>query len=84
MATVQVSNDWSTRVLDPHSTRGRGDPGLSRLQSFAQILGHVGRQLLGAVLLLFGGAMVFTLWLIPVGLPLMLFGLALLAAPQDV
>jgi hypothetical protein len=46
------------------------------------ILDGVGRlfqQGTGLVSLLFGGAMLFTFWLIPLGLPLLLLGLALVS-----
>jgi hypothetical protein len=36
--------------------------------------------LLGVLLLVLGGALLLTLWLLPVGLPLALLGLALIAA----
>jgi hypothetical protein len=46
----------------------------------ARTLGRLGRVGLGLTLLLLGGAMVFTLVLMPVGLPLALLGVALVAA----
>jgi hypothetical protein len=46
-----------------------------------QTLGHLGQVLFGVLLLLVGGALLLTLWLLPVGLPLALLGLALIAAP---
>ena len=59
--------------------RGPGTPrpGPSVLQALA--VG--GRRLLGAVLLLLGILMMSTLVLLPVGLPLALFAVALIAAP---
>jgi hypothetical protein len=39
----------------------------------------LGIQLMGLMLLVVGVAMVFTLWLMPVGLPLAMFGTALIA-----
>jgi hypothetical protein len=44
------------------------------------LLGRLTCACLGAVLLLLGGGMVLTLLLLPFGLPLALFGLALLGA----
>ncbi|MGE3805432.1 MAG: hypothetical protein AB7K24_12225 [Gemmataceae bacterium] len=41
---------------------------------------QLGLWLLGVLSLLLGGALVLTLWLMPLGLPLALFGLALLAS----
>jgi hypothetical protein len=43
----------------------------------------VGQRLLGVVLLLLGILMMSTLLLLPVGLPLALFAVALVAAPDD-
>ena len=51
--------------------------------SFARILFDLGQGLLGALLLLVGIALTLTLWLLPVGLPLALFGCALIATPRD-
>jgi hypothetical protein len=47
-----------------------------------QTLGRLGRELLGLIILLTGVAMLFTLWLIPLGLPLALVGLAVLTCPR--
>jgi hypothetical protein len=52
--------------------------------SSAQILGHLVQVLLGLSLLVFGIGLVLTLVLMPIGLPLFLVGLALIAAPSDV
>ena len=52
----------------------------SATPSPAQDLGAV---LLGVLLLLLGSALILTLWLLPVGLPLALLGLALIVAPSD-
>jgi hypothetical protein len=46
-------------------------------------LAFVGRTLLGAVLLFLGILMIATLFLLPVGLPLALLGVALIAAPSS-
>jgi hypothetical protein len=48
-----------------------------------QDLGHLARVLLGVLLLLLGVALVLTLWLLPVGLPLALLGVALIEAPSN-
>jgi hypothetical protein len=47
------------------------------------MLADVGRRLLGAVLLLLGILMMSTLWLLPVGLPVALLAVALIAAPNS-
>ncbi|HMF19661.1 MAG TPA: hypothetical protein VKE98_20815 [Gemmataceae bacterium] len=46
---------------------------------FVASLGRLFQQGVGLASLVFGGAMLFTLWLIPLGLPLMLLGLALVS-----
>ena len=51
--------------------------------SLAQSLGHLSQVLLGVLLLVLGGALLLTLWLLPVGLPLALLGMALIAAPGN-
>jgi hypothetical protein len=42
-------------------------------------LAQMSQQFLGATLLLLGLALVSTLWLLPIGLPMMLVGVALIA-----
>jgi hypothetical protein len=51
--------------------------------SMALIAGHLGRLTMGFLLLLLGIVLTLTLWLMPVGLPLALLGIALVAAPSD-
>jgi hypothetical protein len=46
--------------------------------SLVPTLYRLGRELLGLILFLIGSAMLFTLWLIPLGLPVVLVGLALM------
>jgi hypothetical protein len=45
----------------------------------AHVLGRVFQQSAGLAGILAGSAMLFTLWLIPLGLPLLLLGLALVS-----
>ncbi len=52
--------------------------------SLKRTLAHFARVLLGLMFLVLGSALVFTLWLMPIGLPLALLGVALIAAPSDV
>ncbi len=82
MATVQSSNHRLARTLLRQAAVVERGPDLppARL-SLAQILGHLGQRLLGVTLLVLGVALVLTLVLMPVGLPLALLGVALLAAP---
>jgi hypothetical protein len=81
MATVQSSNGLAlrARLWDTAAYRGPGAPGPS--PAVARTLAIGGRRLLGAVFLLLGILMMSTLVLLPVGLPLALFAVALIAAP---
>ena len=84
MATIQLSKQMLARLLvrDPAIVaRARDVPSAST--SLAQALGHLSQVLLGVLLLLLGGALLLTLWLLPVGLPLALLGMALIAAPGN-
>lgn len=84
MATVQSSNHSLARVLVQHATVVERVPDIpSAGPSLMQDLGYLSRVLLGALLLPLGVALVFTLWLMPVGLPLALLGVALIAAPRN-
>jgi hypothetical protein len=67
-------------VRGPTVGAGAGDVP-SAGTSPAQALGDASRGLLGVLLLVVGGALLPTLWLLPVGLPLALLGAALIAAP---
>jgi len=82
MATIQTSKQLLARLL----VRDRAVVGPvpdvpAERPSLAQALGHLGQVLLGVLLLLLGCALLLTLWLLPVGLPLALLGMALIAAP---
>jgi hypothetical protein len=68
MATVQPPNRLALPAQLRHPAADRGP-------------GALGRRLLGAVLLLLGILMTSTLLLLPVGLPLALLAVALIAAP---
>jgi hypothetical protein len=50
-------------------------------RTLVENLGYLSRVLLGVLLLLFAGALTLTLVLLPIGLPLALVALALIAAP---
>ena len=81
MATVQ---SWKRLALRAQLQRAaavrRPDtPGPS--PSVLPTLAFAGRRLLGAVLLILGILMMATLMLLPVGLPLALLAVALIAAP---
>ncbi len=83
MATVHALHRLVLRPQLPSTVAGRGPsvpgPSLSLLQTLAP----AGRWLLGAVLLLLGIAMMSTLLLLPIGLPLALLAVALIAAPDS-
>ena len=83
MATVQSSNGVALRAQfrDTAAYRGPGAPGPS--PSVLRALASGGRRLLGAVLLFLGILMMSTLVLLPVGLPLALLAVALIAAPSN-
>jgi hypothetical protein len=84
MATIQSSNHVLARALVRHAAVvARAPDAPPAGPSLAQDLGHLGRVLLGGLLLLLGGALVLTLWLLAVGLPLALLGVALIAAPGN-
>jgi hypothetical protein len=83
MATVHLSNR-----LDPWARlRNAGAEGVSVAPapspSGLQMLLVAGRRLLGVVLLLLGILMMFTLLLLPVGVPLALLAVAMIAAPGE-
>ncbi len=84
MATIESSNHVATRILVRHPPVVERVPNTpSASPSMAQDLGHLGQVFLGVLLLLLGGALVLTLWLLPIGLPLALLGTALIAAPNN-
>ena len=84
MATIQSSKQMLARRLirDP-AVLARARDVSSASTSLAEFLGHLSQVLLGVLLLVLGGALVLTLWLLPVGLPLALLGMALIAAPGN-
>jgi hypothetical protein len=84
MATVQSSSFSLVQRLDRHvAVLRRKPPQPSRDYLVVQELLALSRRFFGALLLLLGAAMTITLWLMPVGLPLGLLGVALLAAPSN-
>jgi hypothetical protein len=81
MATVQAMNRL---VLQMEKTIARPRPHASELLiSVVRTLAFEARRLLGAALLFVGTCMMSTLLLLPVGLPLALVAVALIAAPRD-
>ncbi len=83
MATIQFHSRSTAGRMDRYALaakpRTHHAPSIRWL---ARELGHLGQRLLGVMLLLLGSALVLTLWLMPVGLPLALLGVALIAAPR--
>jgi hypothetical protein len=81
MATVELSSRLALPVKFRRPATER-DPGiLGRSADMLRTLTLGGRRLLGAFLLLLGILMISTLLLLPIGLPLALFAVALIAAP---
>ena len=81
MATVQLATRLALRArLREAATDRRPGPSVPS-PSVLPTLFFASRRLLGTVLLLLAALMIFTLVLLPVGLPLALLGVALLAAP---
>ncbi len=76
------SLDPSTRLRRAKLITATNDALLGR-PSFPWIILDLGKGLLGALFLLFGLLLTATLWLLPVGIPLALFGCALIAARRD-
>jgi hypothetical protein len=84
MATIQSSKQLLARLLVRDRVVVGPDPDVpSARPSLTQDLGHLGQVLLGVLLLLLGSVLLLTLWLLPVGLPLALLGMALIAAPSN-
>jgi hypothetical protein len=82
MATVQSSIRLTLRARPRNSDAERAARALGPSQSLPQTLAFAGRRLLGAALLLLGIMMMSTLLLLPVGLPVALLAVALIAAPS--
>ena len=76
MTSIPASNRLVPRWQQRRAAPGR-NPGPALLETVAV----AARRLLGAVLLLLGILLMSTLVLLPVGLPLALLAVALLAAP---
>jgi hypothetical protein len=84
MATLQSSNHVLPRIGTRRATGVRRSTIVpSSSPSLAQRFGHLAQALLGITFLLLGIALVLTLVLMPIGLPLALVGVALIAAPSD-
>jgi hypothetical protein len=83
MATVHLSNrlDPRARLWNARADEVSGAPAPS--PSGLRTLLEAGRRLLGVVLLLLSILMISTLWLLPIGVPLALLAVALIAAPGD-
>jgi hypothetical protein len=83
MATVQSVNRLAPRRALRNAAAGRSAGTLGSSPTLLQTLAFAGQTLLGAVLLFFGILMISTLFLLPVGLPLALLGVALIVAPSS-
>lgn len=82
MGTTFSSNHLARPVLVRNTARaGRGLVAPRSNPSVVRVLRVTGQRLLGLALLCCGVLLVFTFVLLPVGLPLVLLGIALIAAP---
>jgi hypothetical protein len=81
MATILTSNRLALRPQLRNAAEDRSPEALGPSPFVLRTLAFGGRRLLGAVLLVSGILMMSTLVLLPVGLPLALFAVALIAAP---
>jgi len=77
MATVHPSRPWLAQV-SVRSALAEPARAPSAYHALVQDLGRLAEALLGLMVFLMGAAMLFTLWLIPLGLPLCLLGLAVM------
>ncbi|GEM_PF-4523283 len=82
MATVPLSKRFAKPLLERSLAAVQYPEVSPSSHSIPHAFSHFGHVLLGIVLFLLGSALVITLWLMPVGLPLALLGLALIAAPE--
>lgn len=84
MATVQSSNHPLARLrVRPAAPVAQGPDAPRASPSLVQLLGHLVRVWLGVLLLLLGVALMSTLVLLPVGLPVAFVGVAMIAAPRS-
>jgi hypothetical protein len=81
MANIHTSNRLAPGWQPRRAVEGRNPITSGPSPALLQTLAVAGRRLLGAVLLPLGILLMSTLVLLPVGLPLALFAVALLAAP---
>jgi hypothetical protein len=83
-ATSQAAQRLRARILARNATEIKRTASLrSASPTLAPIIGHLAQELLGFTLLLVGIGLIFTLVLMPIGLPIALLGIALIAAPSD-
>jgi len=83
MATVLSSHHPALPAQLRNAAADLGSCTGGRSPSVVRTLAFEGRRLLGAVLLLLSVLMMSTLLLLPIGLPVALFALALIAAPNN-
>jgi hypothetical protein len=82
MATVQLSNRAALRLRLRNTPADRSPGDLGPSPSLLQTLACASRRMVGVVLLLLAILVMSTLLLLPVGLPLALLAVALIAAPS--
>ena len=78
MATVQLDHSWNHNFLHNPSERSFCLPSFQG--SWITVLGRMFQQSVGLAMLLVGCVMLITLWLIPLGLPSALVGMAITSA----
>jgi hypothetical protein len=81
MATDRTTNHLAAAAAVLKRTVDRSSSSPAKYPSSLVMLAVEGRCLLGVALLLLGILMMMTLWLLPIGMPTALIGLALIAAP---
>jgi hypothetical protein len=82
MATALSSNHPALRAQLRNAAADLGPCARGPSTSVVRTLAFEGRRLLGAILLLLSVLMMSTLLLLPIGLPVALFAVALIAAPN--
>jgi hypothetical protein len=81
MAIVRTTNHLVAAAAALKRTADQSSSSPAQYPSPLGMLAVEGRCLLGVALLLLGILMMMTLWLLPIGMPTALIGVALIAAP---
>ena len=81
MATVGATHRFAVETAVLKRSPDRSSSSTAQNPSALWVLAVEGRCLLGVALLLLGILIMGTLWLLPIGMPTALIGVALIAAP---